>query len=88
VSNLLQALQRFLHITARTTIKISHFSLRVVSAEFQTSRSETRQKSLPHKFPQLDSCPYNLPTSAIKVLHNTGRNGNKERFSKIWLQRK
>jgi hypothetical protein len=47
--------------TINTTI---YFVLRVVSAEFQTSRSEAHQKRGLHKLLLPDSYLYNLPNSA------------------------
>ena len=43
---------------------IHNFVLRVLSAEFQTSRSEVRRKRMWRKLPLLDSYLYNLPSSA------------------------
>jgi len=50
-----------------TTITTSHFFLRVVSAEFHTSRSEARQLRTLRKQALLDSYLYNLPSSAKKM---------------------
>jgi hypothetical protein len=47
--------------------------LRVVSAEFQTSRSEERHKRKWHKLSLLDSYLYNLPNSAKKLIFNITR---------------
>ena len=55
--------------TRSTTITTSHFALRVVSAEFQTSRSEAHQQSTLRKLSLLDSHPYNLPNSTNKFLY-------------------
>jgi len=46
-----------------------HFSLRVVLAEFQTSRSEAHHRRRTNKLSFLESCLANLPSSA-KISHN------------------
>ena len=57
-------------LTASTTITITiHFVLHVVSAEFQTSKSEARHWRMSHKLPILDSYLHNLPNSANKYLY-------------------
>jgi len=56
---------------------MSHFLLRVVSAEFQTSRSEARQQLMPCKLSLLGSCPHNLPSS-VKILIILEAHGNSE----------
>ena len=57
-------------LTASTTITITiHFVLRVLSAEFQTSKSEARHWRMSHKLPLLDSYLHNLPNSANKYLY-------------------
>jgi len=55
-------------ITASTTTTTIHFVLRVVSAEFQTSRSEARHWRTRRKQPLLGSYLYNLPSSAKDYL--------------------
>jgi len=62
---------------------IRHFLLRVVSAEFQTSRSEARQQRKPRKLPLLGSCPHNLPSSVkiVKMLTH----GNSEMLAMTLL---
>jgi len=42
---------------------ISYFLLRIVSAEFQTSRSEALQQRNISKLALLGTCPHNLPSS-------------------------
>jgi hypothetical protein len=49
-----------------TTITISHFFLRVVSAEFHTSRSQARHQRTLRRLALLDSYLYNLPSS-VKI---------------------
>jgi len=56
--------------------KESHFYLRVVSAEFQTSRWVTHQQRTLYKLPALDSYPHSFPSSA-KFFHI--RNTRKQR---------
>jgi len=51
-------------LTASVTITTIHFALRVVSAEFQTSRSEARHQRTMCKTTLLDSYRYNRPSSA------------------------
>jgi len=62
---------------------IRNFPLRVVSAEFQTSRSEERQQQTSCKLSLLGSCPHNLPSSAkiSKMLAH----GNREILSMTLL---
>jgi hypothetical protein len=55
-------------LKAPTTITTTQFVLRVVSAEFQTSRSEARHWRMSHKLPLLDSYLNNLPSSENKYL--------------------
>jgi hypothetical protein len=43
---------------------ISRFLLHILSAEFQTSRSETRHKRTTRTLTLLGSCQHNLPSSA------------------------
>jgi len=50
---------------------IRHILLRVVSAEFHTSRSETRQLRKSRKLKLLDSYRRNLPSS-VKILEAHG----------------
>ena len=47
---------------------IRHFLLRVVSADFQTSRSETRWKRTSRTLSLLGSCPHNLPSSVKEII--------------------
>jgi hypothetical protein len=51
-------------LTAPTTIRKNIFVLRVVSAEFHTSRSESRHQLRWRNLTLLDSYLYNLPSSA------------------------
>jgi hypothetical protein len=56
-------------LTTKTT---NYFSLRAVSAEFQTSRSEARHQRMSYKLSLLDSYLRDLPSSA-KIFHNVSR---------------
>jgi len=56
---------------------IGHFLLRVVSAEFQTSRSETRQQRNICKLSLLGSCPHSLPSS-VNIFNILEAHGNSE----------
>ena len=56
---------------------IWHFVLRVVSAEFQTSRSEARQYYTSRKPALLDSYPHNLPNS-VNIFIILETHGNSE----------
>jgi len=63
---------------------ISHFFLRVVSAEFQTGRSEARQQRTICKLSLLGSCPHNLPSS-VKIFITLEAHGNSEMLAMTLL---
>ena len=63
---------------------IRHFLLRVVSAVFQTSRSEARQQRTSRKLSLLGSCPHNLPSS-VKIFIIFETHGNSEMFAMTLL---
>ena len=56
---------------------IRYFLLRVLSAEFQTSRSEARQQRKSCKLSLLGSCPHSLPSS-VKIFIILEAHGNSE----------
>jgi len=63
---------------------IHYFPLLVVSAEFQTSRSEARQQRTSCKLSLLGSCPHNLPSS-VKIFIIFETHGNSEMFAMTLL---
>ena len=51
-----------------TRITTIHFVLRILSAEFQPSRSEARHWRILYKSPHLETHLQNLPSSVTKIL--------------------
>jgi hypothetical protein len=70
-------------LTASTTNTTIYFTLRVVSAEFRTSRSEARHWRTRRKLPLLDSYLYNLPNSAKKFYNVTSIKDKRFQITKL-----